>query len=129
MILLLVRLSRWFSSIQGDDSNLPKEQKEQKKGNPLLNLLGMTPTGMALKGAASLGSSFGKLEMVVLQWMQMVVFLVMSKDSWMKGIEYLNDESSYQDRVFFFPQNTMNLGKDPARDITGKVERISKGWC
>ena len=40
---------------KGDDSNLPKEQKEQKKGNPLLNLLGMTPTGMALKGAASLG--------------------------------------------------------------------------
>ena len=53
---------------KGDDSNLPKEQKEQKqqgeqeKGNSLLNLLGMTPTGMALKGAASLGKgamSFG----------------------------------------------------------------------
>ena len=45
---------------KGDDSNLPKEQKgqkqqgKQKKGNPLLNLLGMTPIGMALKGASSL---------------------------------------------------------------------------
>ena len=48
---------------QGSPSGQQRQQKQSSTNdNPLSNLLGMTPTGMALKGAASLGEgvmSFG----------------------------------------------------------------------
>ena len=53
--------NRGGTGSQGSPSGQQRQQKQSStNGNPLLNLLGMTPTGMALKGATSLGTSLGE---------------------------------------------------------------------
>ena len=126
---------------KGDDSNLPKEQKEQKqqggqeKGNPLLNLLGMTPTGMALKGAASLGKgamSFGSS----IKEKGLGNAAMDAAGGLFGNIKGFMDEKGITDTLMMHPlakmgmfgmDKFMNLGKDPARDITGESGTDIKG--
>ena len=108
------------------DLNPPKEQKvqqpqeqKQEEINPLINLLGMTPAGMALKGAMSLGS--------------------VVKDKGLEAFDNLKgfvNEKSITNTLMMNPlikmgafafNKTMNFGKDPARDITGNSGTDVKG--
>ena len=120
---------------KGDDSNLPKEQKgqqpqqgEKKKDNPLLNLLGMTSTGMAVKSAMSFGSSVKE---------KGLGNAAMDAAGGLFGnVKGFLDEKGITNTLMMNPlikmgafgmDNIMNFGKDPARDITGNSGTDVKG--
>ena len=117
----------------------PEQQEEQRDVNPLLSLLGKTPTGMAFKGAMSFGKSVKdkglELGGVAKDALMMHPLAKMGAFGLGKGQEVFSnlkgfmDEKGITDTLMMHPlakmgmfgmSKFMNLGKDPARDITGE---------